>query len=170
MPVRASTRLAHTPGLPGPRPARRRIVLSRVLVALALGLAGAVAVASPSPARPAPLPCNWSPGPLAAKHPGATAAAVVARMTLQQKVAFLGLQPIPLLRIEEENPGVPSLCVPPLILRDGPDGVAAGATGVTAFPSELNLAATFDPALALRYGTDIGREARAQGTMGIQGP
>jgi len=91
-------------------------------------------------------------------------------MTLQEKVAFLGLNPVPARRIEEENTGVPRLCIPPLILRDGPVGVAGGSVGVTAFPSELSLAATFDPSLALRYGYGIGHEARGQGTMGLQGP
>lgn len=167
MPVRASTRWAR---------ARAKVlrghVGARLVIVVALGLAGAVADSAPSSARPVrPISCRWERfAPLAVRHPAATAAAVVARMTLQQKVAFLGLQPIPLLRIEEENPGVPSLCVPPLVLRDGPAGVAAGAQGITAFPSPLNLASTFDPSLAVRYGTDIGREARAQGTMGLQGP
>ena len=91
-------------------------------------------------------------------------------MTLQEKIAFLGLQPNPSERIEEENPGVPRLCVPPLVVRDGPVGVAAGAGGVTAFPSDLSLASTFSPQLAEQYGSDVGREAFAQGTMGIQGP
>jgi beta-glucosidase len=91
-------------------------------------------------------------------------------MTLQEKIAFLGLQPIPALRIEEENPGVPRLCIPPLVVRDGPVGVAADAGGVTAFPSEISLASTFNPQAAEQYGYDLGREAREQGTMGIQGP
>jgi len=91
-------------------------------------------------------------------------------MTLSEKVAFIGLQPIPTHLIEEANPGVQRLCIPRLILRDGPVGVAYGAKGVTAFPSELNLAATFDPKLAASYGTWLGREAHGQGQMGIQGP
>jgi len=91
-------------------------------------------------------------------------------MTLAEKVAFIGLQPVPSLRVEQENPGDPRICVPPLVLRDGPSGLAYGATGVTAFPSELNVAASFDPRLAGDYGFYLGAEARGQGVMALQGP
>ena len=144
---------------------------SRLALAVLLALAGTAALAGPSGAIPTPLPrCFWYHAGGSGARPVASAAQAVRQMTLDEKIAFLGLQPVPSRRIEEENPGVPRLCIPPLILRDGPVGVAEGASGVTAFPSELNLAATFDRRLAYRYGTDLGREALAQGTMGIQGP
>lgn len=144
----------------------------RLLLAAAIVLAGSVALARPSGALPIPTrPCLWN---LAitpySPRPAALAAQETQMMTLQEKIAFLGLQPNPAKRIEEENPGVPLLCIPPLVVRDGPVGVAAGAGGVTAFPSEISLASTFSPKLAQQYGADLGREAYEQGTMGIQGP
>ena len=151
---------------------RARATRLRLGLAVLLALAGSVAIARPSGALPIPpRPCLWTTAVTSDKAPPASLAAqVVQMMTLQEKIDFLGLQPDPALRIEEWNPGVPRLCIPPLVVRDGPVGVAADAGGVTAFPSELSLAATFNPALAERYGYDLGREAYEQGTMGIQGP
>jgi beta-glucosidase len=171
--VRRGTRL-------GARPAERGgIARGRLAAVAAVALVGLAWLATPSVAlgaRPDPRPghpdaCPFAVSPLEQERNATSLASqAVTLMTLPEKVAFLGLQPVPAARVEEENPGVPDLCIPPLLLRDGPVGVAAGATGVTAFPSELNVAATFDPPLAQRYGTDIGREGRGQGDMGIQGP
>ena len=55
---------------------------------------------------------------------------------------------------------MPRLGVPPLRLTDGPAGVRT-ARPATALPAPLALAASFDPQLALRFGTAVGREARA---------
>lgn len=141
------------------------------LVALSLLSAGSVAVAAPSGARTTVSPCSWRTArALLPQHAASTAALVDGLMTLTEKIDFIGLHPLPRERIEKANSGVKRLCLPRLILRDGPVGLAAGASGVTAFPSELSLAATFDPALAVRYGNALGREAYLQGTMGIQGP
>ena len=152
----------------------RRLLRGRLRLALAvlIVLSGSVALAGPSGALPIPpRPCLWNQEVTTNNvHPASLATLETQSMTLQEKIAFLGLQPDPAKRIEEENPGVPWLCIPPLIVRDGPVGVAAGAGGVTAFPSELSLASTFNPKLAQKYGRDIGREAYGQGTMGIQGP
>jgi len=52
--------------------------------------------------------------------------------------------------------------VVPLHMGDGPCGVSA-QPGATVLPSSLNLAATFDPALAEAYGAVIGAESRAAG-------
>ncbi len=52
---------------------------------------------------------------------------------------------------------------------DGPAGIARG-TGVTAFPTPLLLAATFDPAMAIRYGDLLGQEFFDAGLNGITGP
>jgi beta-glucosidase len=156
----------------GPTRARIGPIGLRCVLAASLAFAGSLAVASPSLAGPNGVgSCLWLKSLTSSPNQAATSAGhLVSEMTLAEKVAFLGLSPVPSKRIEEENVGVPRLCIPSLILRDGPVGVAAGSTGVTAFPSELSLAATFDPTLALQYGLSLGREARGQGTMGIQGP
>ena len=102
--------------------------------------------------------------------PRQLAAMVVARMTTREKILLLGLNARAALGVENQTPGVARLCIPPLFARDGPAGLAAGASGVTAFPAPIALAATFDPVLARRYGYAIGRQARAQGDMAVQGP
>lgn len=66
--------------------------------------------------------------------------------------------------------GLPALCVPPLGLEDGPNGVGDGLTGVTALPAGIALAATWDPTLARRYGMVIGAEQKAKGSSVDLGP
>jgi beta-glucosidase len=93
---------------------------------------------------------------------------VLSRMTLAEKVKFVVLSTYP--PLENQNLGIPSLCIPPLSLSDGPMGLANGLTGATAFPAELGLAASFNPALVRDVGRAIGQEARAKGITVIQGP
>ncbi|HUZ21803.1 MAG TPA: glycoside hydrolase family 3 C-terminal domain-containing protein [Acidimicrobiales bacterium] len=71
---------------------------------------------------------------------------------------------------ENENAGVPRLCIPRLTLQDGPNGIATGDTGVTQLPASLGVAASFDPLVAYAYGRVLGAEARAQGVTVVQGP
>ncbi len=71
---------------------------------------------------------------------------------------------------ENENAGVPRLCIPQLTLQDGPNGIANGDTGVTQLPASLGVAASFDPLVAYAYGRVLGAEARAQGVTVVQGP
>jgi beta-glucosidase-like glycosyl hydrolase len=52
---------------------------------------------------------------------------------------------------------------------DGPNGVR-GHQGATAFPSTLALAASFDRALAHRYGAGLGREVLTAGKNAILAP
>jgi len=93
---------------------------------------------------------------------------VLARMTLRQKVTLLSLR-----RgsngYENETRAIPALCIPRLILQDGPAGVA-GVKGATELPAPIDLAASWSPALAREYGTIQGREARRKGIDVVQGP
>ena len=66
--------------------------------------------------------------------------------------------------------GIPSLCIPSMGEEDGPNGVADGLTGVTALPSGVSLAATFDPSLAGRYGQVVGAEEAGKGASVNLGP
>ncbi|MBO0821441.1 MAG: glycoside hydrolase family 3 C-terminal domain-containing protein, partial [Nocardiopsaceae bacterium] len=68
------------------------------------------------------------------------------------------------------TPAIPSLCVPAVGLEDGPSGVADGLTGVTQLPAGVALAASWDPALARRYGTVIGTEQAGKGSSADLGP
>lgn len=72
--------------------------------------------------------------------------------------------------IENFNVGVPRLCIPALTLVDGPSGVGNNTLGVTQFPSELAVAATFNPQVARQVGYAMGQEALAKGYDVLQGP
>jgi beta-glucosidase len=67
-------------------------------------------------------------------------------------------------------PGIPRLCIPPLSEEDGPLGVADKLTGVTQLPAGVDLAATFNPALARRYGQVVGAEEWGKGAEVDLGP
>jgi beta-glucosidase len=102
------------------------------------------------------------------RSPASLAADVMARMTVSQKIGFVALaQDTP---IESANRGVPSLCIPRLILTDGPDGIGNGATGVTQLPAAIGVAASFDPTVAYATGQVEGAEARGKGFDVVQGP
>ena len=89
-------------------------------------------------------------------------------MTLAEKLGELVLSSSG--SYENVNSGVARVCVPSLTLQDGPVGLAFGDTGVTQLPAPPGIAATFDTALARRYGQVEGSEARGQGIDVVQGP
>jgi beta-glucosidase len=88
--------------------------------------------------------------------------AVVAELTLDEKVRLVHGA------TDREGtatgfvPGVERVGIPPIRLTDGPLGVRTDEPA-TAFPSSPALAAAFDPALATRFGRALGREAAARG-------
>jgi hypothetical protein len=59
--------------------------------------------------------------------------------------------------------------LPPLTLQDGPAGVAR-FNGVTAFPSPITLAASWDRELVQRWGAAMGEEEHDKGVMIQLGP
>jgi beta-glucosidase len=65
--------------------------------------------------------------------------------------------------------GVPRLGVPPLKMADGPIGVRNYGPATT-MAGGIALAATWDPQLAVRVGTEMGRDARAKGVNFVLGP
>lgn len=67
-------------------------------------------------------------------------------------------------------PGIPELCVPPLYLTDGGQGLSDGATGVTAFPAPIAQAATFDTRLITDYGRRLAAQMQAKGLNVFLGP
>ncbi len=89
-------------------------------------------------------------------------------MTLSEKAGFLSLRTRG--ATENINVGVPSLCIPPLTLSDGPNGVANKVAGVTQLPAAIDVAASFNPAVAQATGQVLGAEARAKGFDVAQGP
>jgi beta-glucosidase len=113
--------------------------------------------------------CPWVAQSL---HHSATASAlagqVVARMTPSELAHFVVLrQQGP---IENINVGVARLCIPALTLIDGPGGVGDNLTGVTQFPSEISLAATFNPTVAKTVGVAMALEALRKGFDVLQAP
>lgn len=100
----------------------------------------------------------------------------LSRMTLEEKVAMIHAQS------KFSTPGCPRLGIPELWMSDGPHGIRAeiswdswGHAGwtndyCTAFPALTCLAASFNPALSLKYGKAIGEEARFRKKDVLLGP
>jgi beta-glucosidase len=103
------------------------------------------------------------PGPSAATDVEHRVDAILSRMTLEEKIDMLGGVDGFYVR------GFPELGVPRLKMADGPMGVRNYGPA-TAMPGGINLAATWDPALAQRVGEQIGRDARAKGVNFLLGP
>ncbi|MFL6074130.1 MAG: glycoside hydrolase family 3 C-terminal domain-containing protein [Mycobacteriales bacterium] len=127
--------------------------LARVLAvpfALSAGLAGlAVAPATGATAAPPATPDQ-------------RAAALVAQMTLDEKITELhGIQDS---QHRRYVPGIPRLGIPPLRITNGPAGAGPGddptQPPATALPAPIALAASFDPGLADAYGRVQGSEVR----------
>lgn len=90
------------------------------------------------------------------------AADAVARMSLREKVRMLG---------GEEMfyfPGNERLGLDRIFMADASMGLRLPRS--TAFPAFVNLAATFNPELAARYGDAVGEECRAKGVHVLLGP
>jgi beta-glucosidase len=85
---------------------------------------------------------------------------VLAQLTLDEKVALAA----------DGQDGVPRLGVPALNGSDGPNGVRGGGPGKTAFPNAQVLAASWDTALAERFGSAVGAEAAGKGFNLVLGP
>src|SRR5437870_4087053 len=88
---------------------------------------------------------------------------ILKQMTLEEKIDLLGGIDGFFIR------GVPRLGVPRLKMADGPIGVRNYGPA-TAMAGGIALAATWNPALAERVGTEIARDARAKGVHFLLGP
>jgi beta-glucosidase len=91
--------------------------------------------------------------PAMAASPEQRASALVAQMTVAEKIALAA----------SGAAGVPRLGIPALVQLDGPNGVGHGAVNVTAFPNAEVVAASWDRSLAQRFGTALGTEAAGKG-------
>ncbi|HEY9474451.1 MAG TPA: glycoside hydrolase family 3 C-terminal domain-containing protein [Mycobacteriales bacterium] len=126
----------------------------------------------PSGSRPSAGTTASTPPPPAAalsSRPGTTVPerveAVLGRLTLDEKLALMGGCPTVHHALV---PGVARLGIPALRFSDGPAGLRLD--GATAYPAPLTLAATWDPQMALEYGTGLGEECRAQGVNALLAP
>jgi beta-glucosidase len=89
--------------------------------------------------------------------------AIIAKMTLEEKIDMLGGTDGFFVR------DLPRLNLPRLKMADGPIGVRNFGPA-TAMAGGIALAATWNPQLAERVGTEIGRDARAKGVHFLLGP
>ena len=138
----------------------------RAAVAVTLAFAGLTAA---GPAHAAPAGCSAWMDPR--RPAGERADLVIAQMTLDEKAGMM--HAVSDGTHDREVPPVPRLCVPALLLNNGPAGV--GSSGpvqaqATALPAPLGLAASFDPSMARAYGVVEGRETRDTGRNLMEGP
>jgi beta-glucosidase len=91
------------------------------------------------------------------------AAAILKRMTLEEKIDYLGGSDNFYVR------AVPRLGLPALRMADGPLGVRNYGPS-TSYAAGIALAASWDVGLAQRVGAMIGRDARARGVHFMLGP
>jgi beta-glucosidase len=102
----------------------------------------------------------------------ARARAIVAQMTLQEKIAELhGTQNKTNFRVVI---GLPRLSIPDLLICNGPAGVGPAGPGhggpATALPAPISLAATWDTNAAWTFGHIAGRETALLGNMLLEAP
>src|SRR5579864_1374541 len=88
---------------------------------------------------------------------------ILGQMTVEEKIDLLGGVDDFYVR------GVPRLGVPRFKMADGPLGVRNYGPATT-MAGGIALAATWNPALAEKVGTEIGRDARAKGVHFLLGP
>ena len=106
-------------------------------------------------------------------QPEARAQALVAAMTLEQKIDQTHGHASPDdFRVVS---GIEELCIPHLTVTNGPAGVGPGPQPLnnvpaTALPSPLLLASTWDPLMAQKYGNIQGLEMRAIGRNLLEAP
>ena len=94
----------------------------------------------------------------------AKAHAMVAKLTLEQKIVLLG-------GVDDGNytRSEPAIGLPRLKFSDGPMGLRAWGPD-TAYPGGVALAAAWDPALSTRIGEAIAKDARSRGVHLLCGP
>jgi beta-glucosidase len=88
---------------------------------------------------------------------------ILSQMTLEEKIDLLGGVDSFFIR------DIPRLNWPRLKMADGPIGVRNFGPA-TAFAAGVTLAATWNPALAERVGTELGRDSRAKGVHFLLAP
>ncbi|NUP46935.1 MAG: glycoside hydrolase family 3 [Catenulispora sp.] len=126
--------------------------------------AAAAAPAAPAPPTAGSTACPWvgSSAPIPQR-----VSQLLSHMSLTQEVTLLtgstGSNYIGF------TPAIGSLCIPAMNLNDNPNGVG-WMTGVTQFPTAVDVAATWDTTAEQRYGQTIGAEQAAKGATIDFGP
>src|SRR5947207_3471900 len=106
--------------------------------------------------------------------PEQRATALVAQMTLDEKISQMHTTGKGAGGIARLVPGIPRLGIPDLRISNGPAGVGTGSVpdqpSATALPAPVALAATFDTDLAHRYGDVEGTETLDVGHNLLEAP
>lgn len=151
---------------------RRKVPLEIAGLAAVLVIVGVVWARSSQGQTAAPAVGTAAIGSAAAGSWQARAGALVARMTLDQKITEL--HGITGKDHQRYVPGIKSLGIPALSITNGPAGVGAGddpaQQKATALPAPVSLAASFNTTLARQYGTLIGQEAADLGANVVEAP
>jgi len=120
----------------------------------------AAAVTTAAPGRAA----SCGPWMNASQTPDQRAHELLSVMTISQKDQLLvGTGDFQYYGAADEIPGIASLCIPNQVFNDEGQGLSDGQQNVTAFPSGMNDAATWDGNLAYTFGQTIGAEAWQKG-------
>lgn len=152
----------------------RQAKRGRTVATCAICLAACWSAFSSSTPVHAATSCAWMRRDL---EPSVRAAMLLAAMNPSDKLALLG--GVETWRSPYKTfakgyggyvPGNPSLCLPALILNDGPAGVSHAQAGTTAFPAPIAQAATWDPTLQHAFGRALGWEAWQKGINVVLAP
>ena len=155
---------------------RRYLRKSSVLALMALDITLSVRATADDhlqapQAAACPVPDSKEPWRDTHQTPECRTLELIHAMTLEEKIGHLGASNV---KPNEDRFGIPFLGA-----ADGPNGFARGpfpgppppsAIGVTAFPNEIALAATWDRERASDFGKALGEEWRGKGSSEIIGP
>ncbi|MDT7800423.1 MAG: beta-glucosidase, partial [Actinomycetota bacterium] len=143
---------------------RSSLATGSAVLALVAGSAG---IAAPTPAIAAPTPAI-------AATPDERAAALVAQMSLDEKISQVHTSGDGSGGVPRLVPGIARLGIPDLRINNGPAGVGSGSVPnqpkATALPAPVALSATFDTSLAGQYGVVQGRETGNVGHNLLEAP
>jgi beta-glucosidase len=145
--------------------------MKRSLLACLVGLVCAASTLTPAAAADPSPPSGCGAWMNPHRSPDQRADLVLAQMTIDEKVSMTHALSDD--THSRETAAIPRLCVPQLLLNNGPAGVGSGGIvqpNTTALPAPLGLAASFDPSTARAYGAVEGRETRATGRNDMEGP
>ncbi len=152
-----------------PKPRRLGLVFTTALFigsCVPLGIAAGTTTTTPPTTTTTSPTCPWIGTDALTMPPVVRAQALVHAMSIGQQVRFLNLVNAP----DQENVlgSIAQLCVPRMILEDGPNGsIAAGGYSL---PASIATAATFNPGAASDYGIALGAAATLRGETAVQGP
>ena len=148
-----------------------RLAAGVALVGGAVWAIPLVALPTGSPARASSSSCG--PWTNSSQTPDARAGELVKAMTLDQKIQMVHQEYGDIVGSYGAAgyvPGIPSLCVPALVLNDAGSGLGDGQVAITAYPAAISQASSWDPQMQYRVGASLGEESFAKGVNVLLGP